>query len=214
MGRASGSGFARRILGRGRRARWAHWARLYGKGVHTVADQEQRQRTCEDLVNRSRERHDALVALIDQVPEKDLTRPGVSDDWSVKDHMAHLTWWEQRVLRVLRGESDPIEAVPPRADTRATGEGGEEESEQEQLAHVNAYVQAQSLHLPLDEVRATFDASYQEMLRLIETVPDDELARYYDWISGNAADHYDEHIGWIRAWMERENLPRRVPGVG
>jgi hypothetical protein len=184
-----------------------------GKGVHTVADQEQRQRTREDLLNRSRERHNALVALIDQVPEEDLTRPGVGDAWSVKDHMAHLTWWEQRVLRVLGGEPDPIEAVPPRADIEASGQDGQEESEEDQLARVNAYVRAQSLHLPLDEVRATFDASYQEMLRLIQTAPDDELAKYYDWISGNAADHYDEHIGWIGAWMERENLPRKVPGA-
>ena len=178
-----------------------------------MADQEQNQRTRDDLLNRSRERHDALVALIDQVGEEDLTRPGVSDDWSVKDHMAHLMWWEQRVLRVLRGEPDPIEVVPPRAAMGATGQGSPEESEEEQLARVNTYVRAQSVHLSLDEVRAAFDASYQEMLRLIETAPDDELARYYDWISGNAADHYDEHIRWIGAWMDRENVSRKVPGA-
>jgi hypothetical protein len=175
-----------------------------------MPDQEQSQRTREDLLKRSRERHAHLVALIEQVREEDQTRPGVTDEWSVKDHMAHLTWWEQRVLRVLRGEADPIEAVPPRQDA---GRGTASESAEEGLARVNAYVRALSLDRPLDEVGTAFNASYQQMLQLIETAPDDILATYYDWISGNSADHYEEHIGWIGAWMAREHLPRRTPGA-
>lgn len=171
-------------------------------------DQGGNQRSRDDLLRQARERHAQLVALIDRVPAADLTRPSVNDDWSVKDHMAHVTWWEQRVLRVLRGEPDPIDEVPPRqAAGRDAGQGRDdagEESETESLARINAYVRAQSLDRPVAQVRAAFDASYQEMLRLIETAPDDVLATRYDWIFGNSAGHYDEHIGWIQAWMVRE----------
>ena len=93
------------------------------------------------------------------------------------------------MIRVLGGAPDPIDAVP-----------GDEKTEDT----VNAYVFAANRNRSLADVRAAFDASYQEMLHLIETVPDDVLAARYDWISGNAADHYDEHLRMFQAWRERE----------
>lgn len=146
-------------------------------------------RSRDELLERSRERHAQLEALIAQLTDADRTRPGVTDDWSVKDHLAHLTWWEQRVIHVLGGAPDPIDAIP--------GDDTTEDS-------VNAYVFAANRDRPLTEVRAAFDASYQEMQHLIETAPDDVLAEQYGWISGNAADHYDEHLRMLQAWRERE----------
>jgi hypothetical protein len=146
-------------------------------------------RSHDELLQRSRERHAQLEALLAQLTDADLTRPGVTDDWSVKDHLAHLTWWEQRVILVLGGAPDPIDAI-----------SGDEQTEDS----VNAYVFAANRDRPLAEVRAAFDSSYQEMQHLIETVPDDVLAERYDWISGNAADHYDEHLRMFQAWRERE----------
>lgn len=147
------------------------------------------QRRRDDLLRRSREAHAQLEALLATIPEEEQTQPGVTGDWSVKDHLAHLTWWEQRVIRMLGGAPDPIDAIP-----------GEEKSEDD----INAYVQAQNRDRPLAEVRAAFDASYQEMLQLIATVPDDVFTAKHDWISGNADSHYDEHLRMLQAWRERE----------
>ena len=147
------------------------------------------QRTREELRRRSREAHANLEALLATLSEDEQTRPNVTEEgWSVKDHLAHLTWWEQRVIRVLAGAPDPIAAIP-----------GKIESEDA----VNAYVFAANRARPLAEVRGAFDASYQEMLRLIEQVPDDMLARRYDWINSNAAEHYGEHLRMLQAWQER-----------
>ena len=33
--------------------------------------------------------------------------------------------------------------------------------------------------------------------------PDDVLREQYDWISGNAEQHYDEHLQMLQAWRER-----------
>ena len=44
--------------------------------------------------------------------DEEMTRPGVTEDWSVKDHLVHLTWWEQRVILMLSGAADPIDAIP------------------------------------------------------------------------------------------------------
>ncbi|HEV8190950.1 MAG TPA: maleylpyruvate isomerase N-terminal domain-containing protein, partial [Ktedonobacterales bacterium] len=117
------------------------------------------------LMQRSREAHTQLEELLATFSDEEQTRPGVTSDWSVKDHLAHLTWWEQRVIRMLAGAPDPIEAIP-----------GENKSEDD----INAYVYAQNHARSLADVRAAFDASYQEMLQLIATAPDDVFTKYHD----------------------------------
>src|SRR5215510_4957786 len=48
-----------------------------------------------------------------------VTEPGVMGDWSVKDILAHVTWWEEEALKHL-----PLiikEGRPPRYSTRYGG---------------------------------------------------------------------------------------------
>ena len=151
-----------------------------------TADVRQRR---DDLLRRAREAHTQLEALLATIPDEEQTRSGVTEGWSVKDHLAHLTWWEQRVIRMLAGAPDPINAIP-----------GENKSEDD----INAYVFAQNHARSLADVRAAFDASYQEMLQLITTAPDDVFTKYHDWISGNSDYHYDEHRQMFEAWRVRE----------
>src|SRR5689334_5116519 len=150
-----------------------------------TSDVQQRR---DDLLRRAREEHTKLEEVLATFSDEEQTRPGVTSDWSVKDHLAHLTWWEQRVIRMLGGAPDPIDAMP-----------GENKSEDD----INAYVFAQNHARSLADVRASFDASYQEMLNLIETAPDDVFTKYHDWISGNSDYHYDEHRRMFEAWRDR-----------
>ena len=147
--------------------------------------------TREGLLARTREQHARLMALLAPLPDDDLTRPGVTqpDNWSVKDHLAHLTWWSDRMIDMVGGAPDPIEALPT-AD----------ESEDA----VNAAVYALNRDRSLAGVRAAFDAGHERLLRFIETVPDEALARRYGFISGNADGHYDEHARMVEAWRARE----------
>src|SRR5262249_19705203 len=142
-----------------------------------------------ELLRRSQEEHASLEALLATLSEEEQIRPNVTEEgWSVKDHLAHLTWWEQRVIRVLAGAPDPIAAIAATMESEDA---------------VNASVCAANRDRSLAEVRGAFDASYQEMLRLIENIPDDMVARRYEWISSNAADHYAEHLRMLQAWQER-----------
>ena len=68
---------------------------------------------------------------------------------------------------------------------------------------INAHVHAQNQQRSLADVRAAFDRSYQEMMDLIATAPDDVLSAKYAWINSNAADHYDEHLRMLQVWRER-----------
>jgi hypothetical protein len=157
-----------------------------------MADEAQQEKSRAGLLRNTREQHAALEAQLARLSADEMTRPGVTDGWSVKDHLAHLTWWEQRIIRILGGAPDPIDSMP-----NVRNEDGIDDD------RVNAFVREANHARPLADVRADFDTSYAEILALIESVPDDVLAAKYDRISGDTIDHYDEHARSIRAWRER-----------
>jgi hypothetical protein len=153
-----------------------------------MTDAQETRTRRDQLLRSTREAHTRLEELLAGLSEEEQTHPGVTDDWSVKDHLAHLTWWEQRVIRMLAGDPDPIAVIPGGAD-------GEDA--------INAYVFAQNRDRSLADVRAAFDTSYQQMFHLIASVPDDVFDARHDWISGNADSHYDEHLRMLQSWRER-----------
>jgi len=143
------------------------------------------------LLDESRTAHEQLVALLAPLGDDSMTRPIGGGEWSVKDHLAHITWWEQRIIRTLRDGAPDLVEMLPNVDINDTDQ-------------INAAIFAANRDLPLAEVRAAFDASYQEMLRLIETLPDETVVKHYDWLNGNAGGHYDEHLQMLRGWLANE----------
>lgn len=140
----------------------------------------------EDLALRGREAHQQLDTLLASLSEEQMTQPGVTGDWSVKDHLAHLTWWGRRVITVLSGGVDPLDAMP-----------GGEKSEDD----INANVYAANRERSLADVRADFETTHRDMQHLIETLPDETLGQREGWISGNSDYHYNEHLAMLRAWL-------------
>lgn len=147
--------------------------------------------TREGLLTRTREQHARLMALLAPLSDEELTAPGVTqpDSWSVKDHLAHLTWCSDRAIEMVGGAPDPEDALPT-ADRSEDG--------------INAALYALNRDRSLADVRAAFDAGHERLLRFIETVPDEALAERYGFISGNADGHYDEHARMLEAWRARE----------
>src|SRR5207237_2743438 len=54
--------------------------------------------------------------LLSRVGEARMEEPGVEGDWSVKDIVAHITWYEREMVGLLRGtlsgESDATWELP------------------------------------------------------------------------------------------------------
>lgn len=154
-----------------------------------MADPNDQQHSREDLLRSTREKHDLLAAQLAALTDEQLTQPGVTDDWSVKDHLVHLTWWARRVIDMLGGAPDPIPALglpDPNDDT------------------INARVRELSRARPLAEVRADFDTTYQDVLRFMAAVPAETLTAKYGWISASTDDHYAEHAAMLEAWRARQ----------
>ena len=63
----------------------------------------------DDLLERARTERAELALLWRGLSDEQMTRrPGPQPDWSVKDVIAHITWWEQSMVnwvkRALSGE--------------------------------------------------------------------------------------------------------------
>ena len=79
----------------------------------------------------------------------------------------------------------------------------------------NAHLFAQSRERALPDVLDEFRETFVSVVAAIENLSDAEIfdenffparngAPLLDLIIGDTYGHYDEHIGWIRAWLEHK----------
>ena len=153
--------------------------------------------SADDLLDRARRERAELEALWLALDNDEMTRrPGPQPDWSVKDVIAHITWWESAmtnwVSRALTGEMLARTETPD---------------------EINARVFADNRDMPLETVLAAFEASFPPLEALLNRLTDDEIndAEVCDirgmpllnFIVGNTFAHYADHIDDLRAYVER-----------
>ena len=152
------------------------------------------------LLAELRAGRERLEATLARVGEGQMTAPGAVGDWSVKDLLAHLIFWEQAPVRALQAE--------------ARGEPGRLPSDDENVDELNARAVAERRERPPAEVLAEFERSYHELLDVVEPLSDADLNEpdRYAWtegkplwriIAGESYRHYREHDEEIRAWLDR-----------
>lgn len=155
------------------------------------------------LLLRMQEAHAELVAALEAVDGARLTEPGVTGDWSVRDLLTHVAFWEQRAVARL-------------GLSAAEQPGPIDESEMHRL---NAESVAAGRHRSPAEALAVHRQAYAELLASVSALGVDELndtSRFSDgealWekIAGDSYEHYEEHAAEIRAWLERS----AIGGVG
>ena len=141
----------------------------------------------------------AWEAVLAQISEDDLTRPGVEGDWSIKDIIAHVTWHEREMLGVLRAHAligSDLWNLP--------------------LDERNAAIFQQYKDRALDDVLEESRLIYPQLLELAEALTDEELndprrfpgmpEEWSPWglIADNTYSHYADHIASIRGWLENQ----------
>jgi uncharacterized protein (TIGR03083 family) len=144
-----------------------------------------------ELIEKVRAARAEWEALLAQIDPEHMGEPGVTSDWSVKDIVAHIGFWERSVLDGLR-----------------TGERGL----QGEVDEINERVFRTNRDRPLDQVLAEAREIYRDLLAAIEALPEDAPTAPYrfTWtggrpvwvvIAGNTYWHYPEHGESIRAWL-------------
>jgi len=165
-----------------------------------------------ELLDWLQEEQQKWEGYLDQIGLERMEQPGVNGDWSFKDMVAHLNGWQPRMIAQLqaaqRGEPEPPPPWPAHL-----------QSDDE----INAWIYDSNKKRPLREVLDESHQLFQQLLAVIESLPDDvriepewRLVYLGDkrFEAGEYFDHfYDDHEPDVRAWLERiENQPSGPQG--
>jgi hypothetical protein len=145
-------------------------------------------------------------ALLAEAGDARLTEPGVEGDWSLKDIIAHLTYFEtwatNCLMAIRRGE--------PLPQPEYQGLSVDEE---------NALIHERQRSLPLTDVLRASQISFQRSIASVQGLHDADLydvefTRAYgvewtlhDLLAGDTYGHYRDHIAPVRAWLDRTAAP-------
>ncbi len=126
------------------------------------------------------------------LPDARLTEPGVTDDWSVKDILAHVTTWEEEALKHL--PTIIAGGRPPRYVTY----GG--------IDAFNARMTERNRDLPLARVLQRLDETHRRLIAFIQNAPEDQFmpeSRFRRRLRLDTYSHYPIHTAAIREWREQ-----------
>jgi hypothetical protein len=177
--------------------------RSAGEGTQQHDDATAEPMTSARLLSIMQTERAEWEALLAQVGEERMDTPGVDGQWSVKDIVAHLTWYDRTVVEgaqtVMRGE--------PYVRTGLRALGMDERNER---------IAAESRDRPLRDVLADSRQVFDQVLAVVRACPDDVLndGRRFGlpgdvppWVlvANNTYEHYREHGRAIRAWLDRQS---------
>jgi hypothetical protein len=133
-----------------------------------------------------RDFQDAYAGLSDE----ELLEPGVTGAWSVRDIIAHVTWWDEEAIKhlplILEG------GRPPRYSVTYGG-----------IDAFNAMMTEKKRGLSLREVRDEFEGTHRRLLDYLVSLPPDDIRtndRFKRRLRLDTYGHYPLHARAIREW--------------
>ncbi len=134
-----------------------------------------------------------FIAEIEKLKDDQLAIVGVTKVWSVRDLLAHMLFWHERVER--RAAGTPVE-WDPRPD----------ESKETYIARLNAKAVADMAHMSGRHILEIFKASYARIVRLARTITDEQLADkgLMESFLGDTYGHYDEHFASVQKFVMQQ----------
>jgi hypothetical protein len=125
-----------------------------------------------------------LHQALEGIPDERMSEPGIVDAWSVKDLIAHISFWEEYLVERIEAQRAGSPISRPDVDT------------------LNADVAAERAEWSLRHAREHASAAHARMLQELARSPNapERLVAVNTW------EHYAEHAAHIRAWREREGI--------
>ena len=165
-----------------------------------------RAKTKKELLESINTTRELLEKKYAELTPKQMVWPGSMNEWSVKDILAHLVDWEGRLVgwyqAGVRGE------VP---ETPALGMTWRD------LPKLNQQGYERHRDRPLADVMEDFNKSYNEVLKLIEGMSEEEIfikgsypwtgnSSLLTWIAANTYSHYN----WARRQIRTTKIRKAV----
>jgi len=156
------------------------------------------------ILDELRSKYAALAGILAPLDEAQMTTSGVIGDWSIKDILAHMSAWQQRLLAWLyaaRHNEEPTISGPDSV---------------EEMDRLNEQFYKENRSRPLADVLGDFRSSYLQIVEAVQALPEEDLIdpHRFAWsngdslrqiIAGDTYDHYQEHQQQIEAWLARSN---------
>lgn len=147
----------------------------------------------ERVLQRLAAEWDALLESYAGLSKAEVLEPGVSGDWSVRDIIAHVTWWEEEALTHL-----PLILTGGRPPRYSVTYGG--------IDAFNARMTEQRKDLSLEQVLQRRDEVHERLISYLRSVPADQVGgetRFRRRLRLDTYGHYPKHARAIRVWQER-----------
>ncbi len=144
-----------------------------------------------------------LEKTLSTLEAAEMVQAGAVGTWSVKDVLAHLAAWEKLFLDWYQAG---IQGSAP--GTLPVGMG------KRAIDALNQQIYTQNQGRSLEEILAEFQASYRQILAVIEAIPEGDMfscGRFswtgelalVDYIAGNTCSHYAWARSQISKWVKR-----------
>ena len=125
-------------------------------------------------------------------PEQ-LVEPGVMGEWSVKDLLAHVSWWEEETLKHL---PEVLQGMRPQRYSVLYGG----------IDAFNALMTEKWQALPLAETQKKVTETHAALIAYLQSVPEEHFAantRFRRRLRLDTYGHYPIHAQAIREWREK-----------
>jgi tetratricopeptide (TPR) repeat protein len=150
--------------------------------------------------------HQAQISqntFFQQVPAAELATSGTPDSWSAKDHVAHLTFWRQRLVLRLQAilEKQPQPSI-------------------DDFEQLNPVIFEQHRYRSWPDLLSESDAVYTELIALSSQLTEEELTTFnrFDWthegaplysaFMGYCYEHTQQHLAQYS--LDRHDLERAI----
>lgn len=158
--------------------------------------------TREEILYQITRHWDELQSYLATLTEDQLTRPTDAAGWTIKDHVVHLAMWEKAALALLNRQS-----------RRETLDIPAEIWDLHEDDTNNAYMQARTHDLPLDQAMALLRDTHASIVQKLDSMTEADLMLPYahynptstdehtlmEWMPWETYYHYRDHIPWMQA---------------
>jgi hypothetical protein len=163
-----------------------------------------------ELIEKIRASQSLINQTIAALTHAQQAGPNTAEDWTVKDHLAHLGRWAQGMSALLRKE--------PRYPAMGLDEAFAFSHDHDEF---NAAIYEQMRYLTPLEARAVFNASFDDIIATINAIDFSALFQTYShfqphepgkdsgdpiigWVISNTYHHCGEHLPWIQERIQRD----------
>ena len=159
------------------------------------------------LIKLIQQEYAAIEALLRTLDSYKMEEPGVYDELSFKDVLAHITAWERMETGWLRASLKGEKVVRYTPEYRLGGDNDEKT-----MHDLNAAIFTQNKESSLGDVLTDFRQAHADLIETVRGMSDEDLndPGRFDWyhgepiwhsIAGNSYEHIREHRELVDRWL-------------